>query len=236
MIAVCINYRLNLFGFAASSDILATQEQADLRGVNFGLRDQKVALTWIAHNIPFFGGDPAKITLGGQSAGAVAVHCHLLEAEADAESARREAPLFRNAIMQSGALGTLSSTLEAADSAWDRLCRYWSVDAERSERRVQLLRRVPADALVQSAGHLGFESFPVVADGITVTNAVQSGSLTPAATASVWLGPVRLTNERARTAEEPIGVLMGVTGCEVSPISPSPVANGCRHVPLTRPI
>lgn len=223
VIAVCINYRLNLFGFAASSDILATQEHVDIKGLNFGIRDQKVALTWIAHNIPFFGGDPAKITIGGQSAGAVAVSTHLVEAEPTTDSARRGGPLFRKAIMQSGALGTLGPiTLEAADGAWwDRLCKYWSVDTESSERRVELLRRVPADALVRSADDLGFAAFPVVADGITVTNPIQPSRLAEGGgMISVSLGPVHMKHEGPRTPRKPIAVLMGVTGCEVSPTVP----------------
>ncbi|EOD45992.1 putative carboxylesterase family protein [Neofusicoccum parvum UCRNP2] len=57
-IAVNLNYRLNIFGFAGSADILNNQELAATRGLNFSLYDQKVGLTWVARNIAHFGGDP----------------------------------------------------------------------------------------------------------------------------------------------------------------------------------
>lgn len=69
VIAVAMNYRLGLFGFGASSAMLKQQSSGEFRGLNFGLRDQKVALQWISENISEFGGDPRKVTIGGQSAG-----------------------------------------------------------------------------------------------------------------------------------------------------------------------
>ena len=59
--AVTVNYRLGAFGLAAHPAI----------GANFAILDHITALTWVAENIAPFGGDPANVTVFGQSAGAV---------------------------------------------------------------------------------------------------------------------------------------------------------------------
>lgn len=203
---MCVNYRLNLFGFAASSDILQEQDPTNVQGLNFGLRDQKVALTWIARNVGAFGGNPDKVTLGGQSAGSFSVHAHLLEAGLCAER-----PLFRRAILQSGAMGTLGpDPLETLDKDWEALCRYWSVDGETAARRIDLLRRIPAESLVESAEKLRFDSFPAAIDNRTIR-----GGLPVNGDISVNLGPTDLRNGSGHSRQMRIDVLMGVTDWEV---------------------
>ncbi|KAE9385462.1 alpha/beta-hydrolase [Gymnopus androsaceus JB14] len=71
IIFVSINYRLNTFGFLASS-LVAPQD------LNAGLLDQRLAFEFIQDNIAAFGGDPTKVTIWGQSAGAGSVESHLL--------------------------------------------------------------------------------------------------------------------------------------------------------------
>ncbi|UPK92971.1 hypothetical protein LCI18_003906 [Fusarium solani-melongenae] len=119
-IAVAINYRLNIFGFGASSDPLAAQgSHASLKGVNFGLYDQKVALIWVKRSIAAFGGDDTKVTIMGNSAGGISCHLHLLEAELGTKK-----PLFRKAALISGSCGGLDLTsLEKADERWADLYR-----------------------------------------------------------------------------------------------------------------
>lgn len=65
VVVVTINYRLGPFGFLALHD--------NSTNGNFGLSDQINALTWVKDNIAAFGGDPARITIFGQSAGAISV-------------------------------------------------------------------------------------------------------------------------------------------------------------------
>ena len=70
VIVVSFNYRLSMFGFLNLNHPNATG--------NAGLKDQNLALKWIQKNIANFGGDPKKVTVFGQSAGAVAVNLHVL--------------------------------------------------------------------------------------------------------------------------------------------------------------
>lgn len=66
-IVVTINYRVNIFGFPNA---------AGGASPNAAILDQRMALEWVAHNIAAFGGDPSKILLWGQSAGAISVDYH----------------------------------------------------------------------------------------------------------------------------------------------------------------
>ena len=63
---VTINYRLGLFGFLSESHLNAEGHPWG----NYGILDSQAALRWVQANIAAFGGDPNKVTLGGQSAGA----------------------------------------------------------------------------------------------------------------------------------------------------------------------
>lgn len=66
-VSVIIQYRLGAFGFLAGQDVKKG-------GVlNAGLLDMNFALQWIQKHIEKFGGDPARVTIGGESAGAAAV-------------------------------------------------------------------------------------------------------------------------------------------------------------------
>ncbi|KAG6809939.1 hypothetical protein H0H92_014005 [Tricholoma furcatifolium] len=68
---VSTNYRVNTFGFIASSTVAPED-------LNAGLHDQRLALEFVQDNIAAFGGDPSKVTIWGQSAGAGSVEAHLI--------------------------------------------------------------------------------------------------------------------------------------------------------------
>ncbi len=91
IVVVSINYRLGAFGF---TDLSAFGADYATSGAN-GLLDQIVALRWVKDNIERFGGDPAKVTIAGESAGGFAVSTLLASPAAKG--------LFRGAIPQSGA-------------------------------------------------------------------------------------------------------------------------------------
>ncbi len=94
VIVVTAQYRLGVFGFPGNVSGLPADE------LNPGFRDQKAALQWIQDNIASFGGDKTRVTIFGESAGAVSVDSQLLS-EVDK-------PLFHAAILQSGGLHTFN--------------------------------------------------------------------------------------------------------------------------------
>jgi len=85
VVLVSLNYRLGIEGFGVFPDAPA----------NLGLRDQLAALSWVQENIHAFGGDPANVTVFGESAGAVSVAALLTSPHAEG--------FFRRAVVQSGA-------------------------------------------------------------------------------------------------------------------------------------
>lgn len=72
-------YKIKIFAKLSTNIIsgFLTFEDNILPG-NLGLKDQRVALWWVRDNIANFGGDPNKVTLFGESAGAASVHYHML--------------------------------------------------------------------------------------------------------------------------------------------------------------
>ncbi|WP_322904663.1 carboxylesterase/lipase family protein [Paenibacillus campi] len=108
MIIVTINYRLGPFGFLDLSSYNMPES------ANLGLQDQIAALNWVRSNIAAFGGDPERITIFGESAGAMSVGALLTMPAAKG--------LFRSAIMQSGASQVLPpSTARGITEAMIRL-------------------------------------------------------------------------------------------------------------------
>lgn len=95
MIVVGINYRLGAIGFVNFGEALGIPSIPS----NLGLRDQIAALQWVHENIAAFGGDPARVTICGQSAGSMSVSLLMLSKQAW--------PYFNGAIMQSGAVSLI---------------------------------------------------------------------------------------------------------------------------------
>lgn len=87
VVVVTVSYRLGIFGYCTP---LGVNED------NLGLRDQLLALRWVHDNIAAFGGDPARVTLFGQSAGGDSVYSLMLSEAADG--------LYSRAIIQSAPL------------------------------------------------------------------------------------------------------------------------------------
>ncbi|CZT49302.1 related to acetylcholinesterase precursor [Rhynchosporium secalis] len=97
IIIVSINYRLNIFGFPGAPGITN----------NFGLLDQRLAIEWTRDNIHSFGGDPKRITLAGESAGAGSVDFYSFAWAKD--------PIVNGLILQSGIATPASSNASVAN-------------------------------------------------------------------------------------------------------------------------
>ncbi|MBX7172224.1 MAG: carboxylesterase family protein [Pyrinomonadaceae bacterium] len=95
IVVVTMSYRLGVFGFMAHSEL--TKESPFHASGNYGLLDQAAAIRWVVQNIAAFGGDPKKITIGGESAGSFSV------------SAQMASPLSKKLIR--GAIGESGSVL-----------------------------------------------------------------------------------------------------------------------------
>jgi para-nitrobenzyl esterase len=152
IVVVTINYRLGIFGLMAHPEL--TAESPHHASGNYGYLDQVAALEWVKRNIASFGGDPARVTIDGQSAGAGSVHALI--------SSPLAKGLFSGAIAESGSSLTLAPhpTLAAAEKA--------GVDfaAKAGAHSLSDLRAMPAQALFDASKG---KRFPSPVDGYFLT-------------------------------------------------------------------
>jgi para-nitrobenzyl esterase len=130
VVCVTINYRLAAEGFLFLDDGIA----------NLGLLDQLAALRWVQANISAFGGDPARVTVAGESAGAMSVSTLLSMPLAEG--------LFAQAITESGAAAH-TLTRDQARMVGGYLADALGVPADR-----EAIKAVPLATLVQTASDL----------------------------------------------------------------------------------
>jgi para-nitrobenzyl esterase len=138
---VNFNYRVGILGFMAHPEL--TKEQGGHSG-NYGYLDQTAALKWIQRNIAAFGGDPAKVIISGQSAGAGSVVQQIFSPLAKG--------LFRGAVMLSGC-NYVSSNTPLADAEATGL----EVQKRLEAASLDEMRQIPADRIlaVQSEQQVG---------------------------------------------------------------------------------
>ena len=137
VVFVTINYRLGVFGFLAHPEL--TQEPGQNASGNYAFLDQIAALRWVKNNIATFGGDPNRVTIAGQSAGAFSV-CALM-------ASPQAKGLFQRAIAQSGGMfgSERVKTLRSAELDGIRLAQ--KLDAN----GIADLRKLPARELLKAA-------------------------------------------------------------------------------------
>ena len=134
VVVVTINYRLGLLGFLAHP-ALAAESPTHSSG-NYGLMDQQAALAWVKRNIARFGGNPANVTIFGESAGGLSVRSQLISPLAKG--------LFQKAIIESGAYSETLPTEAQAEAAGQATATKLGC----SDQSATCLRNVPVSTLV----------------------------------------------------------------------------------------
>ncbi|KAJ5793437.1 hypothetical protein N7457_000036 [Penicillium paradoxum] len=142
IIVVTFNYRLNVFGFPNAPGIDPLKQ-------NLGILDQRLAIKWVRKNIVKFGGDPEKILLFGQSAGA---------SSADIISyAYPDAPLVSALALHSGTVSLLITHPDHQN--WNKLSA--TLGCGTGSKSLQCMRQVPAMKIVRTRAQGNYNFYPI---------------------------------------------------------------------------
>ena len=167
VVVVTANYRLGPFGFFAHPEL--TAESRHHSSGNYGLLDQIQVLHWVHENISHFGGDPGRVTIMGQSAGAVDV-CMLMASPLATD-------LFRGAILQSGECQSglnedirqpihYNGIEDTGEAAGERLAS--DLGVSNGPDAAQKLRLIPVDVILKAWSHDPRVHFEAIVDGWVV--------------------------------------------------------------------
>jgi len=151
VVLVTINYRLGVMGFLTTDELV---KEGQGHAGNYGLLDMVAGLEWVRANIAQFGGDPANVTIFGESAGSFAVSTLMASPLAQG--------LFQKAIGESGAaFGRLLGSGSLGESA--AAGQKWAEGL--GAESLSDLRTIPAEKLIEAAGKQGAPRFAPVVDG-----------------------------------------------------------------------
>ena len=143
-IVVTINYRLSIFGFPRARG-LAGEDQ------NLGILDQRAALEWVRDNIAAFGGDPHRITMYGQSAGAIDSDIH--------SYAYYQDPIVQGYFIQSGVVFSVPIPQDPPYSNFSYVARQFGCEVpcadDPAAAELDCMRQVPFAQLVNFIGQYG---------------------------------------------------------------------------------
>jgi para-nitrobenzyl esterase len=141
LLVVTVNYRLGAIGYLTLPEL-----DAERTSGNYGLLDQIASLQWVKNNIAHFGGDPSKVMIAGQSAGAGSV-CALL-------ASPLATGLFSRAVIESG--GTCAATARASAQASDAaFVSALGCNGGDAAAVVACLRAKPASDILNAQQHAG---------------------------------------------------------------------------------
>jgi para-nitrobenzyl esterase len=194
VVVVSLHYRLGALGFLAGP-WLASESPHHVSG-NYGQLDQLAALHWVQRNIASFGGDPSRVTIGGQSSGALDV-CNLM-------ASPLAAGLFELAILESGVcVDSVYPEAHAAEANGERLAKDLGIPP--GPEALKALRALPAERILQATKDDPDLDLEPVVDG--------------------WVLPRQPAIVFREGKEAHIPVLVGSTEDEVS-IFASPIVGG----------
>ena len=152
IVAVTVNYRLGVFGFFAHPEL--SSESPHGASGNYGYMDQQAALAWVRENIAAFGGDPERVTIAGESAGSLSVSVQM--------TSPLSIGLFSQAIGESGAAIPPTLAPMPLDEAEQEGLK---VAESLGASSLTELRAIPAEALLEATGEMGFRRATGVVDG-----------------------------------------------------------------------
>jgi para-nitrobenzyl esterase len=139
VLVVSMNYRMGIFGFFSHTEL--DQESGHNASGNYGLLDQAAALQWVKKNIALFGGDPANVTIFGESAGSFSVSALMASPLAQG--------LFQRAIGESGAY--FGTTLELLPQAKSEQAHLEFAKTALGVTSLEALRAKPASELLETS-------------------------------------------------------------------------------------
>jgi para-nitrobenzyl esterase len=144
VVVVTVNYRLGPLGFL-SHPLLSKESPHGVSG-NYGLLDQIAALKWVKKNIQSFGGDPTRVTVFGESAGAASICSLMISPLAEG--------LFQRAISESGSFGDAyplarENTVGKAEKTGLDLAV--TLGCDKAENGLAAMRQKTADDIIKAA-------------------------------------------------------------------------------------
>jgi para-nitrobenzyl esterase len=162
VVVVTVNYRLGAFGFLDLSSFSTPRRRFES---NLGLRDVLLALRWIRDNIAAFGGDPDRVTVFGESAGAGIITTLLTSPAAEG--------LFAGAIAQSSPATSLYDATRGR-----RVAEQFLAALGLGDNDIEQLTDAPVEALVAASRTL-FNDVPVQCPGTLAFAPIVDGDLVP---------------------------------------------------------
>ncbi|KAF3407333.1 Lipase 1 [Talaromyces pinophilus] len=164
-IGVTINYRVGPFGFLASKELAAFNKSHGEAVGNYGLHDQVRAIEWVSRFIGGFGGDPARITIQGTSAGSAS--CHYLSFFPNR--------LFSRVILASGVLPSIGPLdMESHQTLYDRIVA--SLDEDSARVVTSSLDRLKQAPVTDLTHKLEFDVFHPLIDREYILDKTISGA------------------------------------------------------------
>jgi len=210
VIVVTPNYRLGALGFLAHPQL--DFESPHNASGNYGIMDQQAALSWVQRNIDKFGGDPSRVTIFGQSAGAESVLIHIASPTSKG--------LFRQGIIESGpfwAHGAIINATHPKEFAEQFGVEYAAGLGYSGPDAIARMRTLTPEALINAT--------PSPSAGFWTTHTVQFEP-----TADGWILPDSLDNLYRQHRINPVPLLIGNNANDGTTLS----ANASMTVPEYR--
>jgi para-nitrobenzyl esterase len=197
LVVVTFNYRLGRLGFFAHPELTAEHPE-DGRG-NYGLMDQVAALKWVRRNIAAFGGDPANVTVMGESAGGIAINLLL--------GARPAEGLFDKGVILSGAgrdfLGGGRSLSQDAPGALSAESQGRALATRLGANDLAALRALPADRIT---GDLNMVTLVIGGPAALFSGPILDGQMVSRS----------LEAQYRANGQRPMPVIVGATSADLS--------------------